>query len=81
MNNTKAKLVKITVDIALYCVNIFLLMKCFKYVEITLISLEVTDAELVALVGMVVLSVMIFIFTSALTDTYLNNHIADQSKR
>lgn len=81
MDNLKPKLLKIIVDIALYCVNIFMLMKCFKYVEMMLVSLKVTDAELVTLVGLLVLSVILFIFTSALTDSYLKGHIANQSNR
>lgn len=81
MDNLKPKLLKLIVDIALYCVNAFMLMKSFKYVEMMLVSLKVTDAELVALVGLLVLSVILFIFTSALTDSYLKNHIANQSNR
>ena len=77
MDNLKPKLLKITVDIALYCVNLFLLMKSFKYVEAMLKSIEMADAELVTLVVMIMASVMLFIFTSAVTDTYLRNHIAN----
>lgn len=79
MSTIKVKLLKLLVNLSLYFVNMFLFYKSFKYVNALTTHLGMTDADLVAATLLLMVSVVVFMFTCALTDSYFDNRTQAES--
>ena len=75
MSTIKVKLLKLLVNLSFYFVNMFIFYKSFKYVNALTNHLGMTDADLVAASLLLMVSVVVFMFTCALTDNYFDNRI------
>ena len=78
MSAIKVKLLKFAINLSFYLVNMFLFYKSFKYVSALTNALNMTDADLVAASVLLMISIVVFMFTCALTDNYFDEHFNTQ---